>query len=497
MHRVYLIPGFFGFSRLGDLPYFAHVEDRLRAALSGLGIEAEIVAVHQLPTASLRRRAARLLEVIAETAGDGDDPIHLIGHSSGGLDARLLVSPGVDLPVDLDVEAYARRVKSVVTIAAPHRGTPVASFFTGVMGDRLLRLFSLSTSLALRYGRLPLGVVTRLAGVFHRVRTGRLLDPSAIEQMYSQVLTDFDGPNRDLIEQFLAGVQEEQALLPQLTVDGVDVFNAGTATRPGVSYACVLTAGPPPGLSRRLKVGIDPYAQATHMIYRTMYRLSVRSSVRADPEVEERVRRAFSGSNLPAASDGVVPTASQVFGEIAAAVRADHLDVIGYFDDPHGEPRHHDWLCSASGFTRADFERLWDDIAASLHTSVWFEAPSLPRPLPAQVIDHRLIRRARSHVALYLAIGVLGFTGAFVAASWIQHRLGLRAGSLGLLGVWLACAILMVALPTSAYEQAVRLRLSGGAHDTARALSILRGLYQSDRTGEIIRISRRTSGRSG
>ena len=40
------------------------------------------------PTASIRRRATRLAELIAKTCEDDDSPIHLLGHSTGGLDAR-------------------------------------------------------------------------------------------------------------------------------------------------------------------------------------------------------------------------------------------------------------------------------------------------------------------------------------------------------------------------------------------------------------------------
>ena len=46
---------------------------------------------------SVRRRAAKLARVVAATAGDDGGPIHLVGHSTGGLDARLIASPGAHL----------------------------------------------------------------------------------------------------------------------------------------------------------------------------------------------------------------------------------------------------------------------------------------------------------------------------------------------------------------------------------------------------------------
>ena len=97
-HHIYLIPGFFGFINFGRLVYFGHVRDALERSFDGRGVRTEIHRVRVSPTASLRRRAAEILETIAETSPRG--PIHLIGHSTGALDARLLCTPGVDLGLE-------------------------------------------------------------------------------------------------------------------------------------------------------------------------------------------------------------------------------------------------------------------------------------------------------------------------------------------------------------------------------------------------------------
>jgi hypothetical protein len=39
--------------------------------------------------------------------------------------------------------------------------------------------------------------------------------------------------------------------------------------------------------------------------------------------------------------------------------RADHLDVMGYFDDPP----HADWLATGTGFNRERFHALWGAVA--------------------------------------------------------------------------------------------------------------------------------------
>jgi hypothetical protein len=54
-----------------------------------------------------------------------------------------------------------------------------------------------------------------------------------------------------------------------------------------------------------------------------------------------------------------VPTRSQLHGRVIAAVRGDHLDAIGHFDDASTDPPHFDWLTTGSGFDRAQFESVW------------------------------------------------------------------------------------------------------------------------------------------
>lgn len=132
LHRLYLSPGFFGFGRLASYDYFAHLERALGERLRAQGEEVETHVVHVSPTASIRRRALKLTELVASTCGDGPQggPIHLIGHSTGGLDARLVASPGVALAVPPEKLAWRSRLASVTMINTPHYGTPLASFFT-------------------------------------------------------------------------------------------------------------------------------------------------------------------------------------------------------------------------------------------------------------------------------------------------------------------------------------------------------------------------------
>src|SRR5882672_178823 len=100
LHRLYFSPGMFGFGRLASYDYFVHLERALSERLRAAGDQVETHVAQVSPTASIRRRAIKLAGIVASTcdlAAQDGGPIHLVGHSTGGLDARLVASPGVSL----------------------------------------------------------------------------------------------------------------------------------------------------------------------------------------------------------------------------------------------------------------------------------------------------------------------------------------------------------------------------------------------------------------
>lgn len=372
IHHVILVPGFFGFLNLGELTYFSRVCEQLTLRLEQLGVRADVRAVGTLPTSSLRSRAATLAEAASRFASDGG-PLHFVGHSSGGLDVRLLVTPSVSLPTDADVEGIGRRTRSVTTVATPHYGTPLASLATGVLGQKLLQTLSVLTLYGLRAGKRPLRGALRAAQVLVRLDDLVGLGGRVIEQLYEQVLADFDDERSESLETFLGHVRGDQALLPQITPDGLDLFNSAAEDRPGVRYACVVTRARPPQVWGSLRVGLDPIAQLTYALYHALYRLTApmptaRLGPLADAQVEALVS-AYGKVPAPSANDGMVPTRSQIWGEIIHVARADHLDVMGYYGDPEGGPSHVDWLVTRSGFDRTRFRALWGAVARAIATA--------------------------------------------------------------------------------------------------------------------------------
>jgi triacylglycerol lipase len=369
--HIFLIPGFFGFDNLGDLAYFAHVTDALATPLARAGTAARLHVVKTLPTASLRQRTALLVTEMKLQAGADDGPIHLIGHSSGGLDARLAVTPDVSLPDGLDAEPLARRVRTVVTISTPHQGTPVASFFSSLLGQQLLEVFSVATSHALRTGRLPAEALGRLAAFFLRPRAGTAPRSDSLAALQSRLLDDFSAQQRAPLERFVEQIGRDQDLLPQITPAAMDLFNASTGDRPGVAYGSVVSRVPAGGLRGFLSAGLSPYAQASHLLFTCVSRLAAstdsdRSAPRLGEPQRAALRRDFGSEPDRKANDGIVPTLSQPWGQVIRAVAADHLDTIGHFHHPSHVPPHFDWLTSGSGFTRKQFLALWEEVARFL-----------------------------------------------------------------------------------------------------------------------------------
>ena len=112
---IVLAHGLFGFTRIGVGPltltsYFRGIPQALEAAGN------RVLVTRVQPIAGVERRARRLGEQIVKAFGD--EPVHLIGHSMGGLDARRLLAD----------EMWQERILSVTTIGTPHLGSSLADF---------------------------------------------------------------------------------------------------------------------------------------------------------------------------------------------------------------------------------------------------------------------------------------------------------------------------------------------------------------------------------
>lgn len=123
--NIVLAPGVLGFNQFGRLQYFNGVARHLRTVFPD---------AHVLPaTTDLLGTVADRAELLARqivaarspTAPederlDPSQPIHILAHSMGGLDARLLIAA--------NLEGLRPRIASLTGIGTPHLGSPVATF---------------------------------------------------------------------------------------------------------------------------------------------------------------------------------------------------------------------------------------------------------------------------------------------------------------------------------------------------------------------------------
>lgn len=127
-YPIILAHGLFGFDQIGPLEYFYGIPEALEAQ----GRQVFTPRVDAVQSAEVR--GAQLVAAIEQVrAQTGAAKVVVIGHSQGGLDARWAAAhdPGA--------------VAAVVTVATPHRGSPVADVASGLMpGDASAALDALA-----------------------------------------------------------------------------------------------------------------------------------------------------------------------------------------------------------------------------------------------------------------------------------------------------------------------------------------------------------------
>ena len=368
-HRVFLVPGMFGFGRLAGYDYFHHVREALAERYLARGVTATTHVVPSPPTSSLRHRARILAETVHRSLAAHDGPVHLFGHSTGGLDVRLVLSPSTNVGGDVDLRSWISRVRSAVTLSCPHYGTPVAGHFSTVSGTRLLHALSLLTVLSLSLGEPSLAVFSKLLAGLGGLDSLLGGDLRLARRATDLALRFVDKQARREIHTFLAKVRRDQGGIIQIMPEAMDLFNAATENHPAVRYGCVATAAPFPQPTRMVKRIWRPYAALTAALYSTLYQLAAakpRGYSYAVPTADERVMLGWCGGDkvTTRSNDGIVPTLSMLWGRLLWCGEGDHLDVLGHFHDDVKPRRHTDWMTSGAHFTRQRFASLMDAIVS-------------------------------------------------------------------------------------------------------------------------------------
>lgn len=385
MIEVYLVPGFLGFDELVELDYFLGVEAILERKLHRLGLDARVHATETLPAGSIHKRATKLAHEIAARHDPAATSIHLLGHSTGGLDIRLLLSPGSAVDAggaslaSMGDERAANyldalsKVRSAIGLATPHFGAPVADFavrhsldsYLGMLGPILDNRAARGL---LRAGLLGVGALAKLIEALPG-------NWSFLEWISADVLT---GDPDDVLD-YLHAVGEDVGALRNLTQAGTDLANALLRDRASVRYGSVVTG------TNRPEGEIETTDPMLYMNTR-VFRLAWAKGATGDPSYPYSGRAAELQSLHDAdraadldvgdltidahTNDGVVPTASQAYGEIIGVLASDHLDCVGHF--PHVErdgERVSGWVNSGADFRGARFELIWDRVARFVASS--------------------------------------------------------------------------------------------------------------------------------
>jgi len=379
--HVYFSPGMFGFGRLGSYTYFAHLERELAARFAAAGHELVAHIIEDLPTASIRRRAVRLAEIVSETSGDA--PVHLLGHSTGGLDARLVASPATR-SIATESLAWLPRLRSVTTMNTPHFGTPLASFFATAKGQRVLAALSVLTVAGLSLGAQPLAAASVLLGFLRGIDGVFPFKLQLLDRAMESVVGLIDDARSPEVRVFLSAIEDDQGSMLQLSPEAMDLFVAGFEDRPGVVYQSTASMSPSPKPRRFLETLGQPWRSVSLSLFFALHHVTARYNARypcaamrdtapwSGERNEDMLARVFAGPPPLDANDGIVPIRSQLWGTLVWAGLGDHLDVLGHFRDdrapdrvPAGQ-RHRDWLTSSSNFGAAELAALVDAIAAGM-----------------------------------------------------------------------------------------------------------------------------------
>lgn len=392
-HLVFLIPGLLGFDSFSMFSYFA---DRACAALcAGLGVRLgeriDVIPLPVPPVDSLAQRQVCLLRsLIGRTSAyspHSPPHVHLVGHSTGGVDALLLTRKGPLVGKtwqDLDVRApdVLASIKSVVTISSPHQGACIAKDPVA----ELLRAHSFKDVLHPKaFGAMP--SVGKL--LFNLVKAS-VHDPSTKEVLASALLAKFD--TLRYLQQVVRGGALVEGLHPG---KGSGAVSERSSFREGVqrrSYVTISHA-PEPGVSgsgypdelfRDLSLRASGYLTGCtnegDRVEASVHRLE-RAARDGCVPVIRNFRAQLPHTITAGHNDGIVNSARQLFDpndeqELSGIIVGDHYDVIGHYDrrlwtiDANGSETavtlNSGLLHSGSAFGDEQFFELWGSIAQTV-----------------------------------------------------------------------------------------------------------------------------------
>lgn len=388
--EIFLVPGFLGFKFLGNLDYFLDVKQVLERRLAEKKLEAVVHPLGtEVPAGSVRLRAAYVTKQAAAMHSQKAKSVHFVGHSTGGLDIRMMLSPGgaIDSGRDFtndpmsDEGVYltpaeeqnlpdlVEKTQSATSVATPHRGTPIANFAMRFAADRILRCSHDCLERPLPEFLLKEGLA--VASCVTKPIKPCLCETSFLNWIVGTVLSA--EPNK--VVQYFQQAGEDVGALRNLTQEGMDMGDALLLDRKGVRYGSIITGTNKP---TDMIATSDFLMWWTTLFFRAARFLVSRKNDDYDyitEDLEKEMRKFYCVDRIDhpevgnleindETSDGIVPTLSQPYGEVLGIFESDHLDCVGHF--PHyrenGKPVS-GWVRSGAGFNEERHELLWTRVA--------------------------------------------------------------------------------------------------------------------------------------
>ncbi|MFP2960603.1 esterase/lipase family protein [Myxococcus sp. 1LA] len=387
--HLVLVPGFGGFDALGSLRYYHCVTEVLQTRNGGCPIH----YFPNLPTASVQTRAQALQLWLSElkerrAIGPGDD-IHLVGHSTGGLDLRqLLINLRIQQAGDNSNGAsqIIKQLRTVQFLSTPHRGTALAHR----LGDAVPKVLAYRLFLRLMYEG-----ARGMRGVGLR-SLGRALRPLSPRQDAANWI--------DAIIDTLKGCDSQEQGLPRALARATyfDLLRWLLNMASDLTVITDLDPEPSPG-SIPSPAHAEGHELQNELSFIKQHRIRVRSIVTFAPPSNSwpptlfRILHALTASNPPqrlrqtkhtihkllapeetqtlsfADNDGIVNCVSQVWPDAdhSYLIQGDHADVMGHFKAkrlqaqasfPATTYNQYDLLNSPADFDRRRFIRLWKEV---------------------------------------------------------------------------------------------------------------------------------------
>jgi pimeloyl-ACP methyl ester carboxylesterase len=383
---IVLVPGLLGFGSFGPegapiLEYFLHVKQELRAVFRDqLRLEEPRFFVHEPPpTGPLALRVASLVTSVERLTRELPHArIHLIGHSTGGVDTRLFVNLLYSPP---EAPASKRQhliknVATVVSLSAPHAGAPFAAHAAPVVSHLLtqpvrqfIKILYLSSILNTARKSVPAHRALDEKRYVDNREFAAAVRQTAVRSMFMlpldmaaliQKTTQLGPELARQVSKFLDLVVSDTRLLKDLQPAEMVKLNQAIAAGDTFPVHCFVSVSPAP---RGLPL------LPTQKIYALAYRFARPWFSKGShfPDGEWLAGR-DAALETAFANDGVVPSASQPAPAAPSQpplpvriVQGDHLDVVGHFAGV-GET----FFKSGANIDAARFSQLWSAVGRTL-----------------------------------------------------------------------------------------------------------------------------------